>query len=947
MKFLATWNLQYNENTIVLDSRRLTLSISKNDIYVSNQKLRGVSDLMKIDSAILTASANICKNIDRFDDSERGLLSQNILSQLRNLIEYIAEKVYAGKDDIDPNDYGKKTEALEYIKRNGKYRFLNKFHSLIQISASHYTLDEGKSERLMLKYYEYLLKIKIFLKDTYNLEVLENIDQFPLNTDTKFMEYYEKIAARINQSSPHPTRSVYDDRYYIHKVKPFFVNNKIYYEVTFTAANEKSSKYDRVIAFTKLEVGHNYAVKLSVRNDGIDILGKMMPIHIIDKWEVSIRPCELNNFAKFFGRYQRINSGSKEYYALMNFLTTSGMNLADLVCSSSDRYFSRVKEEILISAKSSHIFDVLEESREIVKGGYAGGNIVRYLLYRLNNKILKRQYWSDPCDRLSNLRLKYGCIPFDQMPFNSSLINHNPKLTDLFDCLDHSGREHELFARFIKNNTETNGSLFTPIKEITGFNDVNNLRHSYNNALYYKHVGRKLETLKDHIYIREYVENSAEIVIKLKELSVTGVANYTKSVEFWLQSASYVIDCDEKKNALKQMFESSRVALIYGSAGTGKSTLINHISNFFNDKEKIYLANTNPAIDNLRRKVTAGNCSFSTIAKFLSTKNQHVDCDLLIIDECSTVSNSDMKQILEKAKFKLLVLVGDVFQIESIVFGNWFSIARSFVPSKSVFELVKPYRTTNPNLLNVWNRVRTLDEALLEPLVKHGYSERLGDSIFDHVGDDQIILCLNYDGIYGINNINRLLQGNNPNPPVQWGINTYKVNDPILFNETDRFASVIYNNLKGKIVSIKAYNERIRFDIEIDKAINELDASGCDFELLDTSPNGNSVIRFSVNKYKSTDDDDDGSSETVVPFQVAYAVSIHKAQGLEYSSVKIVITNEVEEMITHNIFYTAITRAKNELKIYWTPETEKAILDSLKLRNDKKDAALLEFKYSL
>jgi energy-coupling factor transporter ATP-binding protein EcfA2 len=900
---------------------------------------------MKIDSAILTTSVNICKNIDRFDDSDRGLLSQNILSQLRNLIEYIAEKIYAGNNDIDPNDFAKKTEALEYIKTRGNYRFLYKFHSLVQISASHYTLDEGKSERLMLNYYKYLLKIKIFLKDTYNLEILENIDQFPLNTDTKFMEYYEKIAARINQVNPSPSKSVYDDRYYIHKVKPFFVNNRIYYEVTFTAANDKSSKFDRVIAFTKLEISSNYAVKLTVRNDRIDILGKTMPIHVIDKWEISIRPCELNNFADFFGGHHKISSGSNEYYELMNFLTVSGMSLVDLVCSS-DSYFTSVKAEIAKSAKSFHIYEMLEKSRDIVKRNLSGSNVIKYLLHRLNNKILKRQYWSDPCNLLSNLRLKYGCIPFDQMPFNSSLINHNPRLADLFECINYSGREHEIFARFIKNNTEINGSLFTPIKDTTGFDDIDALMSRYNGSVYRTHGGRKLETFKDHIYIREYVENSADIVNKLKELSLAGVTNYTKSVEFWLQSSSYGIDCVEKKDALRQMFENSKVALIYGSAGTGKSTLINHISNFFNDKEKIYLANTNPAIDNLRRKITASNCSFSTIAKFLSSRNCHVDCDLLIIDECSTVSNSDMKKILEKAKFKLLVLVGDVFQIESIVFGNWFSIARSFVPDKSVFELTKPYRTTKPNLLNVWNRVRALDEALLEPMVKHGYSVRLDDSIFDHTEEDQIILCLNYDGLYGINNINRFLQGNNTNASVQWGINTFKVNDPVLFNESDRFTPVIYNNLKGKIVGIKTFKDRVQFEIEIDKAINELDASGYDFELLGTSQKGNSIIRFSVNKYKNTDDDD-GSSETVVPFQVAYAVSIHKAQGLEYSSVKIVITNEVEELITHNIFYTAITRAKNDLKIYWTPETEQAILSSLKLRNDKKDAALLSLKYSL
>ena len=97
----------------------------------------------------------------------------------------------------------------------------------------------------------------------------------------------------------------------------------------------------------------------------------------------------------------------------------------------------------------------------------------------------------------------------------------------------------------------------------------------------------------------------------------------------------------------------------------------------------------------------------------------------------------------------------------------------------------------------------------------------------------------------------------------------------------------------------------------------------------------------SVNRYRSTDEDDDDNDSTVVPFQVAYAVSIHKAQGLEYDSVKIVITNETEERITHNIFYTAITRAKNKLKIYWSPETEQSVLERLEVKNSAKDAHLL------
>ena len=241
----------------------------------------------------------------------------------------------------------------------------------------------------------------------------------------------------------------------------------------------------------------------------------------------------------------------------------------------------------------------------------------------------------------------------------------------------------------------------------------------------------------------------------------------------------------------------------------------------------------------------------------------------------------------------------------------------------------------------MWNRVRKLDDAILEPLVKNGYVARLDESIFEHSEDDEIILCLNYDGLYGINNINRFLQNSNPNPAIVWGINTYKIGDPILFNETNIFSPLIHNNSKGRIVDVRPEEQQIWFDIELEESINELDAWGYDFELIGESDAGNSVISFSVNKYRSTDEDDDDNDSTVVPFQVAYAVSIHKAQGLEYDSVKIVITNETEERSTHKIFYTAITRAKNKLKIYWSPETEQSVLVRLEVKNSNKDAYLL------
>jgi len=901
--------------------------------------------MTNIDEAILDIDKIISSNISRFDDSERGLLSQNILAQIRNLVEYISLKIISNDVDIDIN-YDNITRANNFVSSRGELKFLNKFHNLLQKSTSHYSLDEENSERLMLKYYEYFLKIKDFLKKKFNLEVLTNIDEFPIKIDSALREYYEKIAEKINLHESSRTKNTYTDRYYIHKVKPFFVGHNVYYEVTITTATDRLSKFDRIIAFTKLDITHNYAVKFVLSNDNIEVFGKRMPIQIIENWEVSIRPCEVNNFGKILGRDSKIKVDHIEYLEIMDFLKRTGLNLSEII-NLPLNYYDKFKSLITAKAKTTHFLGMLDKSRVILMAKAPGQNVLKYLLYRMHNTTIKKQYTNTECSLLSNLHLEFGCKPFDEMPFTTSLLDHNPKLFDLFDCIDSAYREHELFARYIKNNTEMKAQLYTSRDEIKNFANIDTLMLAYNERLYWKHFGRKLDDYKSHIYINEYDDHTYRIMETLKKSSKSGIKNYSRSFDSWLGTTSHQIDCDEKRENLRLMFENSEVALIYGSAGTGKSTLINHISNFFNDKSKLYLANTNPAVDNLKRRVKASDCTFMTIAKYLSSRKINNEYDILFIDECSTLSNADMLNVLNKVSFKLLVLVGDIFQIESIRFGNWFSMVRSFVPSTSVCELTKPYRSDNEKLLELWKRVRNIDPDILEHITKNNYSARLDDTIFDYAEPDEIILCLNYDGLYGINNINTFLQGNNTNPPIQWGVQTYKVGDPILFNDSKRFTPVIYNNLKGKIVSIELLEDSIQFEIEVDKVLNELDAEGYTFELLDDSENGNSIIKFSVSKLLSTDEDDDDSSEAVVPFQVSYAVSIHKAQGLEYDSVKIVITDEIDERVTHNIFYTAITRARKKLKIFWTPESEHKILSSLEKRNSKKDEALLASKHNL
>ncbi len=107
-----------------------------------------------------------------------------------------------------------------------------------------------------------------------------------------------------------------------------------------------------------------------------------------------------------------------------------------------------------------------------------------------------------------------------------------------------------------------------------------------------------------------------------------------------------------------------------------------------------------------------------------------------------------------------------------------------------------------------------------------------------------------------------------------------------------------------------------------------------------------SVVAFDVYELANSDDDD-AELNTSIPFQVAYAVSIHRAQGLEYESVKVVITDANEDDISHSIFYTALTRARENLQVFWTPETQKAVIGKLERKTNQKDVSLLTARREL
>src|SRR5450759_1121983 len=129
-----------------------------------------------VSKQIQSADEAICRNIESLAD-QRALLSQNVLSQLRNLVEGIAVRLHTGSPDAEFN-YDAVEPGLAFVKSKARFNFLGKFHKLIRISTSHYTLDGDASERLMLKYYEYLHRIRSLLQDNCGVSVLANLDAF-------------------------------------------------------------------------------------------------------------------------------------------------------------------------------------------------------------------------------------------------------------------------------------------------------------------------------------------------------------------------------------------------------------------------------------------------------------------------------------------------------------------------------------------------------------------------------------------------------------------------------------------------------------------------------------------------------------------------------------------------------------------------------------------------
>ena len=805
--------------------------------------------------------------------------------------------------------------------------------------------DEGQSERLMLKYYDFLWRIRKYLKECHNISILNNLEKFPLNTDKLDNEYYELVAKIFDGALPKSVR-LSSSRYYVQKKTPFFINGEQYFEVTLQLAGVYATKFNRITAYTKEDISTNYSIKIGYVDRTINLWGVDSKVKVIINWQVSIDSKCLNKLGKILKINTKLTSRHNEYESLMKVLSDTGLSFLDLIDLQDEEYSEIIKR--IYCKTNTQIF---KEVLDLLKKNYnqkstlLGRNTIRYIIMDLREDTLEKvlPFSSNVPLLCDELLLSRKCYPFERNPFLSNIIGKKSSAIGIKKLVDIAGEKILNISRpylTIKNAINKTGEIYFETGMLVDEDDINNYNNSLSN--WEKTNGFCINNESGLICISSYETRTLDILrelIKYSKKENKGQEVFNKN---YLKNSHIVFEDSLKEQALKEMFVNSQLLLIYGAAGTGKTTLINHISNMMSSYKKLFLTKTHTALQNLIRRIEnsgkeADFVSFDSFTKKLDLN----DYDIIFIDEYSTIDNRAMKRFFDKINpDTLLVLAGDIHQIESIDFGNWFYYAKDIIkiPGANV-ELLNTWRTEEEELKSLWHAVRCRDDLITEKLVIDGpFSENIGVNVLDRLGNDEVILCLNYDGKFGLNNMNNYFQNANKNEEISWQEWNYKIGDPILFNDNKRF-TVLYNNLKGKIVDIEKSEDEIAFTIDIDLILTEKMCEKEDIEFIDIINEKVTRIKFKVYKYNSDDSEDDSEimlRNSIIPFQLAYAVSIHKAQGLEYDSVKIIIPSNNSEKITHGIFYTAITRAKKKLKIFWSSETMNEIVNSFNLDNSKK-----------
>jgi len=367
---------------------------------------------------------------------------------------------------------------------------------------------------------------------------------------------------------------------------------------------------------------------------------------------------------------------------------------------------------------------------------------------------------------------------------------------------------------------------------------------------------------------------------------------------------------------------SSKVSILTGGPGTGKTTTLKAVIDTLDARSATY-ALASPTGRAAKRLSEATGKEASTIHRLLGFKPptgfvhdeaNPLDVDMLIIDEASMLDLILFYNILKALTLDThLLLVGDVDQLPSVGAGD---VLRDLIRSDQlpVTRLNAIFRQTEGSLIiqnahrinqgkmpDLSNKeqdfflftVEAPDAAadLLVDVVKERIPRRFG---LDAVHDVQVLSPM-HRGTVGVGTLNeRLQEALNPAASSDERLimgRRFRVGDKVI-QMRNNYDKEVFNGDMGRI-------ERIDF---VDQVVRvQFDGRSIDYDFAD-----------------------------VPELSLAYAISVHRSQGSEYTAVVIPVLTQHYLMLQRNLLYTAITRAK---KLVVLVGSRKAI--AIAVRNDK------------
>lgn len=403
----------------------------------------------------------------------------------------------------------------------------------------------------------------------------------------------------------------------------------------------------------------------------------------------------------------------------------------------------------------------------------------------------------------------------------------------------------------------------------------------------------------------------------------------------------------ERQRKTLELALNNQIIVITGGPGTGKTTSIRAILAMF-DRLDINTLLTAPTGRAAKRMTELTGRDASTIHRLLGAKfadddervvftkdeSDRLDCGAVILDECSMVDITLMDALLRAMPDDArLVMVGDADQLPSVGPGNVFSavIRSGVVPTVKLTEIFRQNEGSrivrNAHLINSGEhpdlsenagdffRLRRLQAASSVETIAELCAVRLPAKMNIPAADIQV-LSPTRKGELGTYNLNKRLQealnpeGSEKKEKV-FGDAVFREGDrvmqirnnyDIMWRSADNTASGtgIYNGDIGRIAQIDADAESLTVDFD-----GRLANYGFD---------------------------------SLIELEHAWAMTVHKAQGSEYRAVILALSPGSQMLMTRDVLYTAVTRARELLILVGDDQTAYQMIDNF--RQSKRYSAL-------